>query len=67
MNSEKLRRLIFETRVKQKDLAQVAGVSEAFLSNCINGKSIPSVAVLIRIADFFGVTVDELARSDMKK
>lgn len=58
--NDRLRYILFERRIDQKALAEVAGVSEAFISNVVNGKKMPSVPVLKRIADYLHVTVDEL-------
>lgn len=58
--NEKLRYILFERRIDQKALAEAAGVSEAFISYVVNGKKMPSVLVLKKIADYLHVTVDEL-------
>ena len=54
----KLKELIEKRNVSQAKLAEIAGVSQAFISNVLKGYKTPSVAVLKRIADYFDVTVD---------
>lgn len=44
----------------QSELAILLGVSEMTISNYERGEREPSVAVLKRMAEIFGVTVDEL-------
>ena len=58
--NDKLREILLERRIAQKELAEAAGVSESFISHVINGKKMPSVLVLKRVADYLHVTVDEL-------
>jgi transcriptional regulator with XRE-family HTH domain len=58
----RLRKLMEENHMTQAELAEVAGVSQAFISVVLKGYKVPSVAVLKRLADHFGVTIDELAQ-----
>ena len=60
MNIKKLKSLMELRGTKKKELAEVAGVSPAFVTYILNGYKIPSVPVLKRIADYFNVSVDEL-------
>ena len=60
MNIEKLRELMENTDTNQDKLAEVAGVSQAFVSNMLNGYKTPSVAVLKRISEYFHVSMDDL-------
>lgn len=62
MNLEKIKNLMSAQKVTQTELASVAGTSQAFISYVMDGTKIPSVAVLKRIADRLGVTMDELVR-----
>lgn len=62
MNLEKIKNLMSAQKVTQAELARVAGTSQAFISFVMDGTKIPSVAVLKRIADRLGVTMDELVR-----
>lgn len=58
MNTEKLRRLMDSKGINQCQLADATGTSQAFISYMMRGYKTPSVEVLKRIADYFGVTVD---------
>nr|DAP84408.1 MAG TPA: helix-turn-helix domain protein [Caudoviricetes sp.] len=62
MNLEKIKNLMSAQKVTQAELASVAGTSQAFISYVMDGTKMPSVAVLKRIADRLGVTMDELVR-----
>lgn len=57
---KKLKALVEQKNISQVQLAEVAGVSQAFMSYVLNGYKTPSVQVLKRIADFLDVTVDDL-------
>ena len=58
--NKKLRQLMEQNNTTQTELAEVAGVSQAFMSYIMKGYKVPSGAVLKRIADYFGVSMDEL-------
>lgn len=58
--NKKIKELIEKNNVSQATLAEIAGVSQAFISCVLKGYKTPSVAVLKRIADYFGVSLDEL-------
>ena len=60
MNGKKLKHILVEKDVQQKELAKAAGVSEPYISAVINGYKVPSVAVLKAIADRLEIKVDEL-------
>lgn len=44
----------------QKQFAQIAGVTHAAISYWENGVNIPNIRDCWRIADVFGVTIDEV-------
>jgi len=48
---------------KDSDVAKETGLSPVVFAEWKSGKSQPKVDKLIKIADFFGVTLDELVRS----
>lgn len=60
MNTEKLKEILVEKNIEQQTLAEAVGVTQAFISYVIKGYKTPSIAVMKRIADFLGITVDEL-------
>jgi len=48
----------------QEDLAAKLFVTRQSVSKWENGQSYPSIEVIIKISDLFGLTIDELLRSD---
>jgi transcriptional regulator with XRE-family HTH domain len=56
----KIRELITERNITQKALADAVGVSEPGLSLIIRGKRDPGSLTAYRIAQFLGVTYEEL-------
>ncbi len=46
--------------INQEDLGKRIGVSKQSVSNWENENILPSIEMLVRIADFFGVTTDFL-------
>lgn len=62
----KVRQLRHAHHLSQRDLAErLQLVSRAYVSNLEAGRRMPSLALLVRIADAFGVTTDYLLRDDM--
>ena len=60
INYPKLKQLMDSRSVTQAELADAVGVSEAAISYILRGLKQPSLAVAQRMAEFLGVTVDEL-------
>ena len=60
MLNEKIRQLREASGFTQVELAKVLSVSKQAVSNWENNNILPSIEMLIRIADFFGVTTDYL-------
>lgn len=59
--SNKIRELRFKNdEMTQKRLAELVGVSRQTMSAIENSKHAPPIDVAIRIADIFGVSVDQL-------
>ncbi|MCM3609668.1 helix-turn-helix domain-containing protein [Planomicrobium sp. MB-3u-38] len=65
--------MIFSERLKterekmgwsQTELAEKIHVSRQSVSKWETGKSLPSIEVLIDLSDLFGITIDEMLRSD---
>lgn len=48
--------------VRDADVAKATGVFQSVFTDWKNGKSTPKVDKLIKIADYFGVSLDELVR-----
>lgn len=58
--SEKLKDLLDLESMTQKELAQETDLSVGAINSYINGCKIPGVKALLRIANVFGISVDEL-------
>lgn len=58
--SERLRLLMAEKRVKQKDLAEAIGVNSGTASMYVNGNRMPSLDKIGKIASFLGCRVHYL-------
>ena len=58
--SESLKRFRKERNLTQKKIAEIAGVAERVYQSYEYGKVIPTVTVLISLADFFDVSLDYL-------
>lgn len=65
--------MIFSERLKeerekrnwsQNDLAEKLHVSRQSVSKWKTGKNYPSIEIIIHLSDLFGITIDELLRSD---
>ncbi|PEK15646.1 helix-turn-helix domain-containing protein [Bacillus toyonensis] len=65
--------MIFSERLKeerekrnwsQNDLAEKLHVSRQSVSKWEAGKNYPSIEIIIHLSDLFGITIDELLRSD---
>ena len=65
--------MIFSERLKQErekrgwsqtDLAEKIHVSHQLVSKWETGENYPSIEALINLSDLFGITIDELLRSD---
>lgn len=60
MLGENIRRLRQEQGLNQVALGQRIGASKQSVSNWENGNIVPSIDLLLRLADFFGVSTDYL-------
>ena len=64
--SKNLRRLRLEKKLTQEQLANILGVSVQSVSRWECGNTLPDVMLLPDIARLYGVTIDDLYRSDAK-
>lgn len=60
----KLRKKITLSRLSQKELACVLGVSENTISNYVTGKRYPNIQVFMKMCKTFKCTMDELTNFD---
>lgn len=63
----KLREIRLEKRYKLKDIAEVAGVSIQAVHQWESGETMPPVDKLVKVARFYGVTVDELIAEPLEE
>ena len=61
---EKLRTLRQRHGFTMRRLADMLGVRDSYISQMEAGDKIPNVAMLIKIADVFHVSLDQLARDE---
>jgi transcriptional regulator with XRE-family HTH domain len=61
VNVERRRR---ELNLTQAQLADKAGVTQGAISMIERGERVPSLDVLVKIADTLGCTIDELIRKE---
>lgn len=63
--SVRLKELRINHNLKQKELGQITGISEAAISRFEAGNRTPSMDVALALADYFDVSLDYLVgRSD---
>lgn len=68
MLGENIRRLRQERGLNQEELGRRVGASKQSVSNWENGNIVPSIDLLLRLADFFGVSTDYLlGREDQRR
>ena len=59
-NYRKLKQILDDRSIKQKELAEAADVTEAFVSGWCKGTKVPSLETAGRIAKFLGISIDDL-------
>ena len=57
-----LKKLRKQNRITQRSLAEALHISQTSVSKYERGESEPDLEMVIKMADFFGVTVDEFVR-----
>jgi transcriptional regulator with XRE-family HTH domain len=58
--SERLEAVLEEKNIKQKELAKAIGVTEVTISRYLNGERKPRPDIIIKMADYLGVSTDYL-------
>lgn len=48
-------------RVRQQDVADAVSIDQAALSQYENGTRVPSVETVVKLADYYGISLDTLA------
>ena len=59
-HGNRTRNLITDSNKKQKELADILGISESMLSNYMTGRTEIPVHILVKIATYFNVSMDFL-------
>ena len=58
--ADNITRLRHERRITQEELADFLGVTKASVSKWENAQSIPDLLLLLQLAAFFDITIDQL-------
>lgn len=61
---EKIHKLRTEKNLSQGDLSELLEVSRQSVSKWENGAAIPDLDKIIKLSEIFGITIDELVKSD---
>ena len=62
----RISQLLLEKEMTQKELAQIAGITESAVSHYISGDRVPRGVTLMKIANALGTTTDDLLIADKK-
>jgi len=57
---ERIKQLMEEQKISQKELAEKTGLTEASVSKYVNGKREPRIDVILKLAKVFNVSTDYL-------
>jgi transcriptional regulator with XRE-family HTH domain len=62
---KKLRLLREQHGLSHEQLARQLGIAKSYISHLENGKRKPGTEISIKIATYFGITVDALVRDEL--
>jgi transcriptional regulator with XRE-family HTH domain len=63
--AEKLRALRKQQGLTLRQLAEILSTSSGYIADLESGRRQPSLALARQVADFFGISVDHLARDEL--
>ena len=63
---ERIKMLMEERHLTQKELANLSGITEASMSKYLSGERTPRVDVIVNLANALHVTTDELIGHDIE-
>ncbi len=63
---EKLRTLRKQQGLTQERVSNMLGVSRPYVAKMERGEKMPNAPMIIKIADIFGVTADQLMRDEIE-
>ncbi len=52
--------------ISQRNLAKHLGITNPFISNIENGFNTPNITLILKIADYFGVSADVLVLDELE-
>lgn len=64
--NERIRMLMEEKKLTQKELASLSNITEASMSKYLSGERMPRIDIVVNIANALGVTTDELIGHDIE-
>lgn len=64
--SQNLKYLREQKGLNQRDLAKLLGVSNGAIGMWETGEREPNIEMIVRLAEYFGVTLDDLIRKDLR-
>lgn len=64
--NKRLRMLMQGRNLTQKELAELAGITEASMSKYLSGERVPRIDVVVNLSNALGVTTDELIGNDIE-
>jgi len=62
---EKLRTLRMRRGLTTRELGELLGVNQSHVTRMEQGQRIPNVAMVMKVAAIFGVTVDQLVQDEL--
>lgn len=65
--AQNLKYLREQKKIAQNGLIEIFKVSRSAVCNWESGKREPELSVLVHIADYFGVTLDQMVKHDLSK
>jgi transcriptional regulator with XRE-family HTH domain len=63
---EKLRTLRTGRGLTVRQLGDILGVDHSHITKIERGENIPSLPLALKIADLFGISIDQLVRDDLE-
>jgi transcriptional regulator with XRE-family HTH domain len=63
---EKLRSLRQRQGLTQKQVSEMLSVSRPYVAKMERGEKMPNAPMILKIADIFGVTTDQLMRDELE-
>jgi transcriptional regulator with XRE-family HTH domain len=63
---EKLRMLRTKRGFTVRELGNILGVDHSHITKIERGENIPSLPLALKIAEFFGISIDQLARDELE-